>query len=91
MRYDLVFNVQGLGFADWGLVFKIQGAGLRDHWSAFELIRNAVRCRANMAHIRQTRPDSGLDFQLQVLETFQAIPPHVEAGCSGAMYRSQPL
>ena len=29
-----------------------------------------VRCRANMAHVRQSRPDSGLGFQEKVLEPF---------------------
>ena len=29
-----------------------------------------VRCRANMAHISQTRPDSGLGFQVKVHKTF---------------------
>ena len=28
-----------------------------------------VRCRANMAHTRQSRPDSGLEFQVKVLKT----------------------
>jgi len=27
-------------------------------------------CRANTAHIRQSRPDSGLGFQVKVFETF---------------------
>jgi len=27
------------------------------------------RCRANMAHLRQSRPDSGSNFQRKVLET----------------------
>jgi len=27
-----------------------------------------------MAHIRQPRPDSGLGFQVKVLETFQVVP-----------------
>ena len=29
----------------------------------------ATRCRANMAHIRQSRPDSGLAFQVKVPKT----------------------
>ena len=32
------------------------------------------RCRANSAHIRQSRPDSGLDLHLKVLKTFQVVP-----------------
>ena len=27
-----------------------------------------------MAHIRQSRPDSGLNFQIKVLETFSVVP-----------------
>ena len=30
----------------------------------------AFRCRANMAHIRQSRPDSGLGFQVNLLHCF---------------------
>ena len=30
--------------------------------------------RANSAHIRQSRPDSGLVFQVKVLETLEAVP-----------------
>jgi len=28
------------------------------------------RSRANVAHVRQSRPDSGLDFQAKILSTF---------------------
>jgi len=31
-------------------------------------------CRANMAHIRQSRPDSGPGFQVTVLKTFRVVP-----------------
>ena len=31
----------------------------------------APRYRANMEHIRQSRPNSGLGFQVKVLETFK--------------------
>ena len=31
--------------------------------------RPHLRCRANMAHIRQSRPDSGLGFQVEVPKT----------------------
>ena len=33
-----------------------------------------LRCRANMAHMRQPRPDFGLGFQINVLPTFEAVP-----------------
>jgi hypothetical protein len=32
-----------------------------------------------MAHIRQSRPDSGLGFQAKVLETFKVFPLRSEA------------
>ena len=28
-----------------------------------------VRCRTNMAHLRHSRPDAGLGFQVEVLQT----------------------
>ena len=34
----------------------------------------AVRCRANVAHLRQSRPDYGLGFQVKFLKTFQVVP-----------------
>ena len=34
----------------------------------------ASRCQANMAHMRQSRPDSGLGFQIKVLKTFSVVP-----------------
>ena len=33
-----------------------------------------------MAHIRQSKPDSGLEFQVEVLQTFQIPPLRSEAG-----------
>jgi len=38
-----------------------------------------VRCRAKMAHTRQSRPDPGLGFQVKVLETFKLFPLRSEA------------
>ena len=36
-------------------------------------------CRENMAHLRQSRPDSGLGFQMKVLETIQVVLLRSEA------------
>ena len=47
------------------------------------------RLRANVAHIRQTRPDSGLDFQVEVLEHFQVVPSWLGNGRSSAPIRPQ--
>ena len=38
------------------------------------------RCRANIANIRQSRPDSGLGFQVKVRATFQCAPFSLESG-----------
>ena len=37
----------------------------------------------DVAPIRQSRPDSGLGFQVQVLETFQVVPtlPKKDGAC----------
>ena len=40
------------------------------------------RFQANMAHIRQSRPDSGLGFQVKGLVTFQAVPSSLGSGRS---------
>ena len=34
---------------------------------------NIHRCRANIVHIRHSRPDSGLGFQVEFRETFQVV------------------
>ena len=33
-----------------------------------------------MAHIRQSRPDSGFDFQVKFLETFKVVPFSLGSG-----------
>ena len=37
-------------------------------------------CRANMAHITQSRPDAGLGFQVDFLETHQSFPFSLGSG-----------
>ena len=39
-----------------------------------------VMCRANMAHIRQSRPDSNLGFQVRVLTIFLVVPFSLGSG-----------
>jgi len=43
---------------------------------------------ANMAHIRQSRPDSGRGFQSKVLETFRVVPSLLRSG--GGNVRANP-
>jgi len=45
------------------------------------------RCRANVARIRQSRPDSGLGCQVKVREPFQVVPSSLGSGetCWGAV------
>ena len=38
------------------------------------------RCRANSAHVRQSRPDSGLEFQVKDFTTFQVVPSSLRSG-----------
>ena len=42
-------------------------------------------CQANVAQIRQSRPDSGLSFQEQVLKTLKLLPRR--SGAWGAVCR----
>jgi len=42
--------------------------------SPFAQSLKASRCRGNPAHIRQSRPDSGLGFQVKGRETSQLVP-----------------
>ena len=39
-----------------------------------------VRCRANVAHIRQSRPDSGLGSQGKVVKTLQVLSSSLRSG-----------
>jgi hypothetical protein len=39
-----------------------------------------IGCRANMARIRQSRPDSGLGFQVKVLNTCKLVPSSLASG-----------
>ena len=41
------------------------------------------RCPANMAHLRQSRPDSGLAFQVNILRIFEVVPFSVGGGTAG--------
>ena len=40
----------------------------------------SFRCRANMAQIRQSRPDSGLGSRVKGLDTFHVAPPLLGGG-----------
>ena len=43
----------------------------------------------NMAHPRQSRPDSGLGFQIKVLKTFKVVPYSLGSGTGGETYRGR--
>ena len=44
----------------------------------FDNAEVSAHCRANMAHTRQTMPDSGLGFQVKVLKTVGAVACQVD-------------
>jgi len=48
------------------------------------------RCRANMAHTRQSRPDSGFGFQDKVLKLFSGVPPWLGSGTTLARLSNRP-
>ena len=49
------------------------GLPLEPGGGRYEATVGANRCRANMAHTRQSRTDSGPDFQIKVLKIFQVV------------------
>jgi len=49
-----------------------------------------VRGRANMAHIRQSRPESGLGFQVTAIETIWLFPLRLAAVQSHRLSRQPP-
>ena len=42
--------------------------------------KHPLRCRANLAHIRQPGPHSGLEFQVEVLVTCSVVPSSLGSG-----------
>jgi len=42
--------------------------------------KSRVRCRANMALVRHSRPDSGLGFQTEVLQSMPVAPSSLGSG-----------
>ena len=48
------------------------------------------RCQVNRARIRQSRPESGLGFQVTVLDTFELLPLHSKAAGTKRAWSSQP-
>jgi len=48
-------------------------------------------CRANMAHVRQSRPEYGLGFQVKVLKPFYIVPSSLGSGSGGSACRGDPL
>ena len=48
------------------------------------------RCRANMAHIRQSSSDSGLGLAIKVRDTFQMVPSWL-GSAEGTLWRAQSL
>ena len=61
------------------------GVGTFRHELAVSYCRS---CRANVAHTRQSGPDSGLSFKVKVLKTFQVVPSSLGSGIvnSATMY-----
>ena len=74
----------GLGFGCWcGKL--VQGTNKCDLHAAPESsacisdIFGIARCRANMAHVGQSRPDSGLGFEINVLKMLLVVDLGVSA------------
>jgi len=65
-------GVKGAGCRMWGVRCRVEGGGWRVEGFGLK-DRISTRCK-NPGHIRQSRPDSGLDFQVNVRTPFQYVP-----------------
>jgi len=54
--------------------YRLRSNGQENCWRAI------FRPRANMAHIRQSRPDSGPGVQVKALDTVQVFPSSLDSG-----------
>ena len=78
MDQGSAFRIEGLGFGGWWVgasILRVKGQThpirsrlqkerVSDFWCR---VYGVGRYRANVAHIRQSRPDSGIDFQVKGL------------------------
>ena len=53
-----------------------QNSSINTFWK----IRSFDRCCPDMAHIRQSKPDSGLGFQAEAPKTFRVVPSSPDSG-----------
>ena len=62
-------------------MFTQSGGQVEDvEFPAEDALRSDWACRANSAHVRQSRADSGLGHQAKVLRTFKAVPSSLGSG-----------
>ena len=93
-KYNELFNTKSIQLLDLNSRFTIlfffelfsSYGEAKAVLSRREHLEKMVRCRGNVAQMRQTRPDSGLSFQTKVLKPFNLLPLRLEAegvGCGG--------
>ena len=81
----------GSGFCACGV--SLQVIDLHDSWFGVQGRRSnpqQTRC-ANIAHIRQSRPDSGLDFHVKGIQTNKAFPLRSESAPSDRLRACAPV
>ena len=66
----IIVMIRWTGLAPWELELPFPGSLTSTFLLGKRPQLHLYRCRANMAHIRQSRPDRGLGVQVKVLETF---------------------
>ena len=66
-----------------GVTLLISVAALSKSARCSLYLSHRVRCRANLARIRQSRADSGLGVQVKQLETFKLFPLFSAMGGGG--------
>ena len=67
---------------------KFQLRSARAHQTGQPTSSKTDGCQANMARVTQSGPDSGLGFQIKVLETFQVVLSSLGSGWGVALGRT---
>ena len=73
---DVAFRFQGSRLSVQDRWFRVDGGGCRVDRG----LLSRGRCRANVARLTQSRPDSGLGFQVNDIQTFWVVPSSLGRG-----------
>ena len=71
--------MKGVGWREEGGGWRMEGGGWRVEGSGWR-VKAAHTYTTNLAHVRQSRPDSALGFLVKSSKPFKSISLHSDAG-----------